>query len=1008
MMINSRATLVCGSAIGLVLAFGVATAALAQPAAPESADKTAAQDKDSAVSELVIVGSRIRRDAFNTASPVQVINREESTLAGLATTTEILQNSAVTGGSNQINNAFGGFITNGGPGDNTLGLRGLGASRTLILLNGRRIAPSGVRGALGAADLNVLPNAITDRIEILKDGASSIYGSDAVAGVVNIITKRGIDGWTLEGQGTIPTEGAGESYRASIVGGWTRGKLDISGSLEYYHRNDLTLGDRDFALCARDYQFNKATGVSTDFIDPATGQIKCYPASTGGATINTIQTSNVTAVAAPGAIGTVFNRLRPNAAVTTGLVGYEGVGGGLTTSLGVRTGFEPRMLNRSLISPATTYNGFLQGSMDTDAFGGAELYFELLGSRRLSQQTGYRQLSLDYPKGSPLIPANLQFSTAFASPLAGGITGTLPVGVRAFVGFGNDHSSQAVNFNKNTFGMKGDLFIPNWKYDAALTFTDSIGYNRQQSFLIDKLTNSMNVVAAPAGFNAALVNSGFTCAINLIDPRENCVPAPPLTAAVVGGALPQPFVDYMFRQIQGKTSFMEDVATLNIDGPLFKLPAGEVKAALGAEFRKNAINDTPDINSRLSNLYGLTSSVVTKGRDNVYELYGEVEVPVFKDMFLAKTLTLNASGRYTNYDSYGAGKTYKVGIDYVPVDWLSFRGTYGTSFRAPALFEQYLGATTGFIAQTSDPCNNYGNFPGTPKFTNCASENLPNGGNFSAIASITSVTAGGAAAGLSAETSKNLTYGFVLQPKLPKAIGDLSFAVDYYKIEVDNEVAQVGTVNLLNLCYNAPAFRAGGSYCNYVGARAPGNNALTVLNGYVNIATQIVEGIDYNARYVRDIGQGVFRINAQVTQYLSQKNKTFKTDPFQENNGTLNTPEYVANAQATYTYKKWKARYGIDWTSSMDSYDLVFGPGTAPSSVPYIAATKAYYLQSMSLQYTSSQNWQVTGGVRNIANVEPPKISSGMGYNVIAGNSPLYAGYDFVGRTVFLSFSKKL
>ena len=178
----------------------VMVAVIAAMAAPLAYSQSADQ-------EVVVSGSRIKRDNYSTSAPVQIIRNEDSVLAGFSSTTEVLQGTAVTGGQGQINNAYGGYVTEGGPGANTLGLRGFGPTRSLILLNGRRMAPSGTRGSVGAADLNTLPSSIIDRIEVLKDGASSIYGSDAVAGVVNIITKNNLTGVTATlnqtGQNTV-------------------------------------------------------------------------------------------------------------------------------------------------------------------------------------------------------------------------------------------------------------------------------------------------------------------------------------------------------------------------------------------------------------------------------------------------------------------------------------------------------------------------------------------------------------------------------------------------------------------------------------------------------------------------------------------------------------------------------------------------------------------------------------------------------------------------------------
>ena len=265
---------------------------------------------------ITVTGSRLRRDAFNSVSPVQLITREEVTAAGFSSATEALQSTGVTTGGAQINNAFGGFVTDGGPGANTLSLRGLGPERTLILINGRRVAPSGTRGAVGSADLNVLPNAMIDHIEILKDGASSIYGSDAIAGVVNIVTMSDVEGATFEAQYKSPLDGGGERGRVSVAGGWSGDRWSFGGSLEFFDRTEITLADRDWTRATSTLLRDPVTGASLDFIDPLTGQPKCYPITgtgSNGVTINTIGTNTITAanVAAFGLNGHRFLRPEP-------------------------------------------------------------------------------------------------------------------------------------------------------------------------------------------------------------------------------------------------------------------------------------------------------------------------------------------------------------------------------------------------------------------------------------------------------------------------------------------------------------------------------------------------------------------------------------------------------------------------------------------------------------------------------------------------------------------------
>lgn len=314
--------------LGSTIAAGAAAVSMAMlipaTAVAQDADVEATQ-----VEEIVVVGSRIRRDNYNAPSPTQVVTREEATLQGFASTTEALQSTAITGGTSQVNSSYGGYVTNGGPGANTIGLRGMGPSRTLVLLNGRRVSPAGSRGSVGSADLNVLPTSMIDRVDVLRDGTSSVYGSDAVAGVVNIQTRKNFEGLTFEAQMNSPMDanGNGGSTRLSLTAGARGDRWRASGSIERYERDELTLGDRDFTRCQTDsFRFGN------DYIDPLTGQSKCYPITTtgsNGAAINSIGTGSQAGIGAAGvpdiayANGVTFNRWRPNSAITSGLVGFE-------------------------------------------------------------------------------------------------------------------------------------------------------------------------------------------------------------------------------------------------------------------------------------------------------------------------------------------------------------------------------------------------------------------------------------------------------------------------------------------------------------------------------------------------------------------------------------------------------------------------------------------------------------------------------------------------------------
>lgn len=978
-----------------VAALLLAQTAAAQTAAPEAPPaKTEAEAPKKLETVVVTSGSRIKRDNFSTPSPVQIIRNEDATLAGFTSTAQVLQSTGVTSGQGQINNAYGGFVTDGGPGANTIGLRGFAPTRSLVLLNGRRLSPSGTRGSVGAADLNTLPNSIVDRIEVLKDGASSIYGSDAVAGVINIITKKNLNSITLDASVSRTEHGGANGSNFAISGGRVGDDTRFLASYQFNELTAMTLGQRDWTRCNTDYRRTSANGVvgewgSRDFVDPLTGQPKCYPISgtgSNGVTINTIGTNTIAGVGAAGSVGGSFNRWRPNSGVSTGLVGFEGVGGG-ANNLNVRDTFDPRALDNTLISPVRNHNVYAQGGIDLHMLGDAEVYAELMVNRRESSQVGYRQLSLDYIKGSPLIPAGLAASS-FSGPQA--TSSGLPVGVRAFIGFGNTGSSQTVDFVRAAAGIRGQLGNTGWDYDVSLTHADSDGSYSQDSFLTSRLTQATNVVASA---------NGFAC----VDPSNGCVAAPVLSSAVIGGILPQSFRNFILQSVTGTTQYKETVLTASATGTVMNLPYGKLKAAVGFEVRDNSIDDTPALDSINGNLLNLTSATPTRGEDRAKDVFAEVDVPLLKNLPFAHELTLAASTRWANYRSYGSDSTYKIGGLWSPVKWVSVRGTSGTSYRAPALFEQFLGATSGFLNQQNDPCNNW-DAPansGTIREANCRSEGLPAG--FSATSGITVLGVGGREAGLKAETSKNKGWGVIFQPPLPTGFGDLSLAVDYFDITVDNGVSRLGGAAILTRCYDDKDFRNGGGFCRLVSPREASNNALTVKSSYVNLATDVVRGYDYTARYTNDVGLGRLRMNMTLTQFKEQANKLFAEDALDNVNGTINNPDWAGALDVNYTIKGWNLYYGLEWVGKTDSYAYL---EEDPATSTFKLNTPDHFEHAVSLSYNNTaEKWRVTAGVRNLADKKPPVISAQAGYNRV-GNAPLFSGYDYLGRRFFVNVTK--
>ena len=973
---------------------------------------------------VVVVGSRIRRDRFNTADPVTVINRDAAVDAGFNSTAEVLQSVSVTGGTGQIGDTFGGLVVEGGGGVNTLGLRGLGPNRTLILLNGRRIAPAGTRGQVGAADLNVLPNAILDRIEVLNTGASSIYGSDAVAGVVNIVTLSKFNGLAVEAAVQAPEIGAGTAQRYSITAGTSGERFSILGSLELYDRNRITIGDQPWARCSTERIRDGAGGPvgSGDFIDPATGQPKCFPLDSGGVTVNTIGTLQFgfggipldDPSVAPGfgdlpGFNVYCSRWRPNAAVTGGqLPGFECVSGflynpsdpgaGFGSSLNIRDTFAPSILQTDIISPTRNYTGYLTGTYDTDFFGNGQLYAEFLVHRRKSQQNGQRQFTIDYFADSPLLSQDLIDRQGVGDN----------AGIRVFADYGIYQSTQDEDFVKASAGFRGDLpFASSWRYDLYAAKSWSDGEYMFESILRDRLQKSLNVVQAEDA-DGNPIPGQFVCA----DPAGGCVAAPVLTADIVGGRFRQVAPDwfnYVTVDDVGHTKFREWTANLTVDGPLFRLPGGDAQGAFGLEYRKSSIDDTPSTNSQIGNLAGFTSSLPTRGSDNVWEAFGEVELPVLRNVPFAEELTFNVSGRYTDYKSYGSDTTYKVGGLYSPTRWLALRGSYGTSYRAPALFEQFLGATSGFLPSNTDPCDDLASVNNPTVANRCLTvDNLP--ANFVQNNSVTVLQVGGAEANLKAETSKNLTFGTVFQPPLG-SFGNFSLAVDYFRIEINDGVAQLSANTLLNGCYNGSR----PEYCVFIEREPftiPGTGELTVNQRYINIATDIVKGIDFVARFDKDIGPGKLDIGANVVHILDRINQTNPDSEATNFVGSIGNPKWAGTGHIGYDIGPWYVRWGAEFIQGTDDSFLTEdidddGNIDFPTDV-FDFSVPDYWLHTASVRFEPSNRYSLTLGVRNVFDKKPPKISFLDPFVNTVSNVPLQSGWDFRGRTFFLNAQAKI
>lgn len=975
------------------------------PAPTDAEAQQASQSRDATqVDEIVVTGSRIARSEFTSASPIQVITKEVSTQAGLISTAEIIQGSTVAGGSQQLNSLFSGFVTDGGPGIQSVSLRGLGSNRTLVLLNGRRLSPAGAGGTVGAgSDLNVIPSGVLQRIEILKDGASSVYGSDAVAGVVNAITTTNFNGLEVGAYQSLTEDGGGENTSIDLTWGKQLDRGNFLIGLEYQEQRKLLYKDRDWANCGYDNVRDPITGENLDFTN-ADGSPKCV----GGTWHGFYQTGFGYLGLDPNGVGLVdFGGNIPGFPGVPGfddlIVDTYGTGGVDETS------YEgPFDDERSLIFPTRRLTATAFFNHDLNALGGAEFYSEFLYNNRSSKQVTAGQffptIGYDDPRNpiSPILDAYFGPGyESFADMIA-----VAPI---------RYEDKQEVDYVRAVAGVRGDFAtgpLNGWNWDLSYMFSGSYADYSGNRLLADRVANALDVVDDGSG--------GYICAD--ADARaDGCVPLPIFESRfLMDGQLTDAERDYVYTQENGKTEFTSHLVNGSMTGDLFNLPSGPLAAAVGFEFRADSIDDQPGVNAQAGNIYGYSSASATVGEEQVYEVFGEIEAPLVNNVRFIEDLTLSSSARYTKYKETGyEDTTYKVGLNWTIDPTFRLRSTFGTSFRAPALYELFLAGQTSFYSGT-DPCTNFqtrdpssnlfincsaeiGAYPGTPtpaftgwnstpQITTYGAQNRPTSGLF--------------AGELEAETSEAFTLGLIWTPSFMP----VSIAIDYFDIEVDGEIAALSAGNILSQCYNEEPdeFRTEGTLCDLLSERTPynyttgsGGDIDQIDTSYFNINSQRTAGFDITTRFTHEFSFGDFQFDTRTTVTTIDEVDVFGSGK-DEFNKTFSDPEVVSELDFRLERGDWQFFWRANYVSTQSNYKFYARPNNDPSTSIYDIQIDAQWLHTASVTYEGNQ-WEATVGVNNLFDEEPDSISSAFQRIGDAGfNSQL----DPFGRTFFISLRK--
>jgi len=942
---------------------GALYAAATSAQAPPPAD-----DEATEVDRVRVTGSLIKRVEYESTSPVQVITADTNISLGQIETAEFLQKSSIAAGATQISHQFGSFVTEGGVGAQTLSLRGLGANRTLVLLDGQRPGPAGTRGQVGAFDLNVLPTVIVQRVELLKDGSSSIYGSDAVAGVANVITRKNIHSPEVNFSMRTPVHGGGEVYNLSGATGWNFDNGGITLSAEYWKQEPLKVDDRRFFHCSDDRVWDSAGNrVDREDLSIARNDPFC----------NNLWVNNVI----DGRTGITYTPSLDGSTLGP-LPGYRPTQNRRYDDPG-----NPRAGNSEVLDAEFLRQTYIVQKLERKtaylaanfSFGAINWNADVLFNRRESEYKGFRQffpLLSDIPGIYPNAP---NYSLGWTAP------GAIIQPLYPF----RSASKQRVDYYNLHTGLDG-LFAKTWSWSVDVSHSRSDGKYQNLGIETSKSGDlSLDGIDDPLSFN-------------------------PLDPGFLNGEKMDELVGLIGMWTGGKTVYKQSTVTATMTGELFNLPwanSGAVAGAIGAEYRHFSIHDRPPPPIT----WGSSSADDTIGDDTVKEVFVELEMPLLQGLPGVESFTVNVSSRWFDYDTVKDNDSvWKLGLGWQIVPALRLRATTGTSYRAPGLYEQYLGNQSAFVPQGNvDPCIRWGISSNTTLQANCAAAGIPADYTGTPSQTATIFTRGSILAGvdLLPERSSAQTAGLVWTP----AFAPLSVALDYYEIEVRDQITGLSGAAVVGSCYGAAVYP--NDFCDLFTREAPdaaqrANEILTINSPYININKQKVRGYDLLTRYEDDLAFGKLTIESQFT-YLKEDIVQLFASPLAGGTtisnlaGDIGRPKLVGNVVSSLKRGDITWTWGMDYVHATKRLEPLTNNGYLglDNVIRDIRADRRLY-HHVSVHYDQPK-WSLLVGLRNVFDTKPDPISSGLGYSRY-GNIPVEATqYDYFGISLFARWNYK-
>lgn len=1006
-----------------------------------------AMAQDSSVETVVVTGSRIPQQGLYSSSPVTAVGQQELKFQGTTQVENMLSSLPSVMADNND------YQANGATGTATVNLRGLGANRTLVLVDGKRLLPGDPLTPV--ADLNNIPAELVDHVEVLTGGASSTYGSDAVAGVVNFIMRKDFEGIELDGQYSIANDSNdhynsfsaktaalgfatapkdvwdGQNVDGTIIMGVNtdNGKGNVTLYAGYRDVQTILESARDFSACtANDVPYSQMScGGSSNrfagvFYDPSFTAYASNPAFTG------------------------FGGAQPQFILGGKAPPKNTIPGTLCHDYVSLCSFNYAPYNY-LQRPDQRYNGGAYGHYEVNKM--LDIYTSIMftDDHTVAQiapsglfagsgpENGLYSINCDNPF---LGPHTVGSQDGWDVLCGGQQTGDVNVLMgRRFVPNNRQDDLRHTTY-RILVGAKGDLG-GGWAYDFSAQYAQSLF---SEQYLHDVSARNVEDALHVGGTyaNPVCLSGNPGCVPLNIFSYNSASQAAINYASIVG-------------QKEGWTD--ESVVSLNVTGdlgswgvqsPWAKSPVG---VALGSEYRQEQLVYRPDYEMSTGDLAGQGGpSPAVHGGYNVSEIYGEVRVPIIQDMPFAEDLTANAGYRYSSYNTAGSTTTYKYGLEWQPIDDVKLRGSFARAVRAPNVNELFTPKFVGLYGGL-DPCSSSGiAYAAQPlSAAQCARTGVTatqyaNGGVPSCPASQCSALFSGNV-NLKPEISDTKSFGVVLTPTF---LEGFTATIDYFDIKIDDAIGTTGEALTIAACAGEGALggaqlfsvATSDAYCGLI-HRTPGAGTLFGNNGYVvqttqNLGSLQTKGVDFEANYSSDLSDwGMGNNGSLAFHFIGTYTKNFINRPA---TGTLDIGSYdcagLYGATCGNPIPKWRHSLRVTWSSPWD-FDLslnwrYYGSVSADTSKgnqPLLAYINTYTNCATTTgsatctlgpnkiasynYFDLAANWEVSkgvelrAGVTNLLDKAPPMVGDLYGFN-----ANTYAGiYDTTGRVVFVGGTVK-